>query len=189
MGEPQDDILELIVQGRKIEAVKLAREVLGMSLVEAKQFVDGLEQDTRAATANPPVDTGEEVDRLLLARKKIEAVKAYRERAGCGLKEAKDAIELRAVELGLQSRPSKCFVATAACGGGEQADVMALRRFRNRVLRRSVPGRVAIAAYETLSPPVAWVVGRNEYAASVMRFVIRHLVRVVDPRGTTRPPR
>lgn len=186
MGEPQDDILELIERGKKIEAIKLAREHLGLGLAEAKDLVEGLDRDAR----NVPVPEGDdEVDRLLRARKKIDAVRVYRNLAGCGLKEAKDAIELRAVELGLQSRPSKCFVATAACGGGEQAEVMALRRYRNRVLKRSAPGRVLIRAYERISPPVAWAVGHHEGLAACVRWLVVRLARLGRLQETTRPPR
>lgn len=193
MGEPEDDILVLIERGRKIEAIKLARESLGMSLAEAKDFVEGLEKGERANADTPPRRPGHEadheIDRLLREKRKIDAVRVYREQAGCGLKEAKDAIEQRAVALGLQSRPSKCFIATAACGGGEQQSVMVLRRYRNRVLKKSAGGRLAVGVYELLSPPAAWVVGKNETAAAVVRWVIGRLVRSRRLQETTRPPR
>lgn len=189
MGEPQDDILELIERGEKVKAIKLAREHLGLGLAEAKELVEGLGRDARDVPGAAAAGADDEVDRLLRARKKIDAVRAYRERAGCGLKEAKDAIELRAVELGLQSRPSKCFIATAACGGGEQADVAALRRYRNRVLKPSPFGRVLIRAYERISPPVAWIVGRSEWMAWCVRWLVARMVRLRHLQETTRPPR
>lgn len=37
-----------------------------------------------------------QVDELMRARKKIEAIKFLREKTGCGLKEGKDAVETRA---------------------------------------------------------------------------------------------
>lgn len=39
----QDEVLQLVREGKKVAAVKKAREVLGLSLVEAKQYVDALE--------------------------------------------------------------------------------------------------------------------------------------------------
>ncbi|MCY9541411.1 ribosomal protein L7/L12 [Paenibacillus alvei] len=36
-------MIQLIREGKKVSAIKKAREVLGMSLVEAKQYVDNLE--------------------------------------------------------------------------------------------------------------------------------------------------
>lgn len=206
MGDPERDILDLIRAGRRIEAIKLVREHLGLGLAEAKAFVEGLQADLKAGSspgddAFEPSDPGvgppgtpprlsvprpagdlfdHELDSLLRAKKKIDAVKLYRRRAGGDLKDAKDAIELRAVELGLQARPSKCFIATAACGGGEQAEVATLRRFRNRVLRRSRAGRVGIALYEAVSPPIATAVGRSEPLAAVVRAGVRALARACE---------
>lgn len=186
MPDPERDILDLIQSGKKIEAIKLARQHLGMGLAEAKEFVESLHADAKAgggasrAEGAPPPEGGlfdDQLDSLLRAKKKIDAVKLYRQRAGTDLKDAKDAVELRAVQLGLQTRPSKCFIATAACGGGEQADVMTIRRFRNRVLRRRWWGRALVSLYETLSPPIAAAVGRSETLAIPARAGVRLLAR------------
>ena len=200
MADPERDILDLIRARRKIEAIKLVREHLGLGLAEAKAFVEGLQEDLKAgrtpgaetfrpapeAEQPPPRAAADlfdnELDNLLRAKKKIDAVKLYRRRAGGDLKDAKDAIELRAVELGLQTRPSKCFIATAACGGGEQAEVATLRRFRNRVLRKSRAGRACIAVYEAVSPPIARAVGRSKPLAAVVRAGIQVLARVCERR-------
>lgn len=202
MGDIEQDILDLVAARKKIEAIKLVRQHLGMGLAEAKAFVEELQFGGPAATAprpwkrpepKPPGDGfarsapvgsapdqdpfDPQLDNLLRAHKKLDAVKLYRERMGGDLKDAKDAIELRAVEIGLQSRPSKCFIATAAYGGGEQAEVMALRRFRNRVLKRAWWGRPIIACYETLSPPLALLVLRSPTAAAAVRAALHPLAR------------
>ncbi|GIP39491.1 hypothetical protein J31TS4_27710 [Paenibacillus sp. J31TS4] len=39
-----DRLRELLREGKKVQAVKEAREALGLSLLEAKQFVDELER-------------------------------------------------------------------------------------------------------------------------------------------------
>lgn len=182
MPDEHPDILELVRQGRTIEAVKLAREVLGLDLAQAREFVHGLERDQRIPHQESPDGPDERIDELLRARRKIEAIKVYREAVGCGLKDAKDAVERRAVELGLQSRPSKCFIATAAFGGGEQAEVAALRRFRNRSLRANAWGRAVIRLYEAVSPPLAGVVRRSDRLAAVVRACLRAVSRLVRPR-------
>ncbi|MCA9756336.1 MAG: ribosomal protein L7/L12 [Candidatus Eisenbacteria bacterium] len=41
----------------------------------------------------PPADVEARVRELLAQKKKIEAIKLYREATGCGLKEAKEAVE------------------------------------------------------------------------------------------------
>ncbi|WP_174189582.1 ribosomal protein L7/L12 [Nocardia barduliensis] len=48
--------------------------------------------------AVPSVPRGDglaEIDALIMQGKKIQAIKRYRELTGCGLKEAKDAVERR----------------------------------------------------------------------------------------------
>ncbi|MEU6831299.1 50S ribosomal protein L7/L12 [Nocardia beijingensis] len=60
----------------------------------------GIEAPASAAPprAVPPVPHGDgmaEIDALLAQGKKIHAIKRYRELTGCGLKEAKDAVERR----------------------------------------------------------------------------------------------
>lgn len=48
-----------------------------------------------------------------------------------------------------------CFIATAAWGSAMAPDVALLRRLRDRVLFASPLGRLAVAAYYALSPPLA----------------------------------
>lgn len=49
----------------------------------------------RAVPSVPRGDGMAEIDALLAQDKKIHAIKRYRELTGCGLKEAKDAVERR----------------------------------------------------------------------------------------------
>lgn len=198
MNHADEQIQSLMKQGRKIEAIKVTREAYGLGLAEAKAYVEAIDAgESPAAWAQPgmpdPVPLAErvkagegfdpEIDDLLRVRKKLEAVKLYRERTRLGLKESKDAIELRMVELGLQTRPSKCFIATAAFGGADEPEVKALRGFRGRVLRKSAGGRAFIRVYETLSPPIASVVERSEALAAVVRVGVRVMARWVERIG------
>jgi ribosomal protein L7/L12/DNA-binding beta-propeller fold protein YncE len=93
------EISRLVHQKKKIEAIKLYREVFGVGLKEAKDGVEKLERGqavTLSYAQSTPVDPAQveaEIRRLLQARDKVEAVKYYRQVSGRGLKESKEAVE------------------------------------------------------------------------------------------------
>jgi ribosomal protein L7/L12 len=87
-------------RGSKIEAIKAYRQATGVGLKEAKDAVEAFERgeplllsDEPAAPPQSPQGLNEQVRLLLQQGNKIEAIKVYREATGCGLKEAKDAVE------------------------------------------------------------------------------------------------
>lgn len=92
-----EHIADLIRQGRKIEAIKLIREETGVDLVQAKQAVDRLS----ASEAFEDLPSGlletdapdADVEALARQGRKIEAIKALRERTGLSLAEAKAQVE------------------------------------------------------------------------------------------------
>jgi len=96
---------EMAAEGNKIAAIAQYREITGVGLKEAKDAVEAL---MRGAPVNLPVSSQDRepdpflenrIKRLLAERKKIEAVKIYREAYQCGLKEAKDAVDLIQAEM------------------------------------------------------------------------------------------
>jgi ribosomal protein L7/L12 len=98
-GEWQD-VLALIERGDKIGAIKRVRELTGLGLKEAKDYVDsipaygGLPPLLAAAAAPPaPAPSLEQVHALAQQGQKIQAIKLYRELTGVGLKEAKDYVD------------------------------------------------------------------------------------------------
>ncbi|MFG3618232.1 ribosomal protein L7/L12 [Nocardia sp. NPDC047654] len=77
---------------RKVDALHVKLDLIMAQL--------GIEAPASAAPprAVPSVPRGDgmaEIDGLLAQGKKIHAIKRYRELTGCGLKEAKDAVESR----------------------------------------------------------------------------------------------
>lgn len=82
-----------LANGRKIEAIKLYRELTGVGLKEAKEAVEAM----MAAPSAAPVPSSnldlEPVRALVANGKKIEAIRLYRELTGTGLKEAKEIID------------------------------------------------------------------------------------------------
>lgn len=128
LGLPAD-VRDLLAQGRKIEAIKLYRERTDSGLKEAKDAVEGrgglsswllLErkldlvlnelgiEDTggtvRVKDDPSPGYDRNRVDQLIRDGNLIEAIRVYREQTGCGLREAKSAVEERAATLRLKGR-------------------------------------------------------------------------------------
>ena len=101
----EEQIRELVNQDKKIAAVKLYREYTGVSLKEASDAVEKIATGAAAEFPKPPQTLEpdsvlkNQIEVLLAERKKIEAVKVYREATNSGLKEAKDAVERIQKEL------------------------------------------------------------------------------------------
>jgi len=106
-----DDVLDLLLRGYKIQAIKLYREQTGLGLREAKNAVEQSERQLalsgvsyspdveRSQRASAVVPVGDDVLDLLLRGYKIQAIKLYRSRTGLGLREAKKAIDLAELRL------------------------------------------------------------------------------------------
>jgi ribosomal protein L7/L12 len=112
-----DEINRHLHNGNKIEAIKVYREKYKVGLKEAKDAVESMEAgqsiDQTSSQAFAPTTAGfgtaamAEIDRLMRAGNKIEAIKVYREKFNVGLKEAKDAVE--AMEMGLPPTTTSPF--------------------------------------------------------------------------------
>lgn len=105
------EVERLLSQGQKIPAIKLVREQTGLGLAEAKNLIDTWPNAITVAqhrvapyasppAAVPPVAQGElppdviaQIDHLVAADQRIQAIKLFRAATGVGLKEAKDRID------------------------------------------------------------------------------------------------
>ena len=105
-AEFETELKELVVDGRKIEAIKLYRDRTGAGLREAKDAIDALEREGRLSVSEQQASSNleEEIVALLERGRKIEAIKHYREQAGVGLKESKEAIEDIARRRGITTK-------------------------------------------------------------------------------------
>jgi len=119
-----------IAAGRTIQAIKLYREFTNLGLKESKDAVDVMARHP-SGTGSPTTmplfsgETGEaqprshlpeEVQQLVQAGQKIQAIKLYREATGVGLKQAKDAVE--ALAAGAPLAPKSRLERRRQSGGG-----------------------------------------------------------------------
>jgi ribosomal protein L7/L12 len=111
-----EDVVALMAEKRKIEAIRLFRERTGVGLAEAKAAVEAMERNDQTARA---VSTGADAAVLDLMRdgQKIAAIKLYRERTGAGLRDAKEAVERLAAQHGIAAGRAGCFGALAFGAG------------------------------------------------------------------------
>jgi len=118
-----DDIKAQIAAGNKIAAIQFYREATGAGLAEAKQAVELIAAGKPPPSGAAPslaADAMQEVSALLMAGKKIEAIRVYRTATGVGLKEAKDAVDA----LELQVNPTGVATRAAATGRVRRLAVM-----------------------------------------------------------------
>lgn len=96
-AEDRAAIQALAASGNKIAAIKRVRELTGLGLKAAKEYVEAGGWNLGAAPAPmPPAapnDALAEVYALARQGNKIAAIKRYRELTGVGLKEAKDYVD------------------------------------------------------------------------------------------------
>jgi hypothetical protein len=90
------------------------------------------------------------------------------------------SVELMTLERPL-GRVDACFVATAAYGSLMANDVEQLRRFRDRTLRKSALGELAIETYYTFGPILAGVIGESELLRHTAREALAPVVERVAP--------
>ncbi len=69
-----------------------------------------------------------------------------------------------------------CFIATAAYGTPQAKQIDVLRRLRDRQLLPTPLGRLAVATYYALSPPVANAIATDEHLRAGARAIVQPLV-------------
>ncbi len=75
---------------------------------------------------------------------------------------------------------SPCFVATAAYGSPLEGRVRALRRFRDRHLRASAPGRALVSIYEAIGPSLADAIRDDDASRAFVRGLLEPIVDLAE---------
>jgi ribosomal protein L7/L12 len=92
-------VVALIGAGKKIEAIKLQRELTGDGLKDAKEAIEAVKAPLSVARpperreVMPPAQLDQALLLLVREGRKIEAIKLHREQTGLGLRESKDHID------------------------------------------------------------------------------------------------
>ncbi len=85
------DVRHLILENRKLEAIKLVRQRTGWSLKQAKEYVEQRQERRSSSSLDPQILAA--TKQLLAENQKIAAIQLIRNHTGWGLKEAKQYVE------------------------------------------------------------------------------------------------
>ena len=75
---------------------------------------------------------------------------------------------------------ASCFIATAAYGTPFEADVVTLRRFRDKALLPTEAGTRLVELYYRCSPPVADIIARDKALRRLVRTILSPVVRGIE---------
>jgi hypothetical protein len=82
-----------------------------------------------------------------------------------------------------------CFIATAAYGTAQAADVEALRRWRDRARDGGAFGAALVALYERSSPPLARLLGGSDDGRAAVRQALAPIVNAAKATQVAAPAR
>ncbi|MFC1743037.1 ribosomal protein L7/L12 [Candidatus Riflebacteria bacterium] len=123
-SEKKKEIVTLLAEEKKIQAIKVYREATGLDLKEAKDYIDArqaeLQQQPVKGTGHPTGLDSEKRNEIMseiFAGRKVAAIKIYRDVTGQGLKEAKEFVDGLQAEL-QKKHPQKFSTPQGSgCGG------------------------------------------------------------------------
>lgn len=78
-----------------------------------------------------------------------------------------------------KEQKSKCFIATAAYGSPFAKEVQILRNFRDKKLKNNFFGLLFIEFYYKISPPIAKLVGKNEFLKKIVRAGLKPIIKII----------
>ena len=79
-----------------------------------------------------------------------------------------------------QTLKEGCYIATAVYGDYNAYEVIALRKFRDDVLKKTSIGRMLIKCYYSISPKLSIFMKNKKYINSVVRNVLNYLIKILE---------
>ena len=72
-----------------------------------------------------------------------------------------------------------CYIATAVYGSYDCTEVLALRRFRDKTLKATAPGKLLIRIYYFASPRLATRISRSSRTSRILRVILNSVAKRV----------
>jgi hypothetical protein len=140
-------------------------------------FISGTISDTQVATSSGTLTESPDDDLLT-------GDDLYEQTVTFGFRTPSSAEIAAQYGQGTPPPSCDCFIATACYGSPFAPEVRLLRRFRDRVLLRSLPGRWLVRAYYAVSPRyAAWLRSRPRMQRLVRTLLIAPVVTLVRWMG------
>ena len=86
------------------------------------------------------------------------------------------------------TKSNGCYVATCVYGSYDCPEVWTLRRFRDYVLKESIPGRLFIKSYYTVSPTVVKLFGKDKWFHKLFKTTLDKFVIKLQKDGIKDTP-
>ena len=114
-----NEIIELIRNDQKLEAIKRYKDLRGTSLLDAKNFIEELTKRLRQQSPESSAATADlcEIAELIYAGQKLKAIKRYREARATSLYDAKQFVEELTDDLRQKSPEKFSIRSTTGCAG------------------------------------------------------------------------
>lgn len=112
-ADQRQAIISALGDNNKILAIKLYRDATGSGLRDAKDFIEQLQVALKTGESSDDspslsAEADQQILELLQKGDMIAAIKVYRSKIQCSLREAKQAVETIASENGIQASRSGC---------------------------------------------------------------------------------
>ena len=165
--EAIDEIDKMVANGLKLNAIKYVREITGLGLAEAKEWVDtykGIDlskphtisptTSTRILTNSHPTNTTTTTDSTNTTRKSNGG----------------------------------CYVATCVYGSYDCPQVWTLRRYRDDTLGSTWYGRLFIRTYYAISPTLVKLFGHTNWFKKMWKGKLDRMVAKLQSNGVENTP-
>ena len=102
-------------------------------------------------------------------KKKAEAITAFQQAIQGSNEEIRIAATKEIGRVENEKSSGSCYIATACYGSYDHPDVQVFRRFRDEAMLPKAVGRLLVAVYYKVSPPLAVRLGHVKWLSSVLR--------------------